>query len=53
MNRRFVFITGATGYMGRSLVPALLARDYRVRALVERIKRARLELLKPCAPSPC
>ena len=34
MIRRFVFITGATGYMGRSLIPALLARGHRVRALV-------------------
>lgn len=29
-----VFVTGATGYIGRSLVPALLARGHRVRALV-------------------
>jgi len=34
MTRRFVFITGATGYMGRSLIPALLARGHGVRALV-------------------
>ncbi len=34
MIRRFVFITGATGYMGRALIPALLARGHRVRALV-------------------
>src|SRR5581483_12279645 len=29
-----VFITGGTGYMGRRLIPALLARGHRVRALV-------------------
>jgi uncharacterized protein YbjT (DUF2867 family) len=29
-----VFMTGATGYIGRALVPALLARTHRVRALV-------------------
>lgn len=33
MAHRTVFITGATGYMGRSLIPALLARGHRVRAL--------------------
>jgi uncharacterized protein YbjT (DUF2867 family) len=31
---RAVFITGATGYMGQALMPALLARGHRVRALV-------------------
>jgi uncharacterized protein YbjT (DUF2867 family) len=34
MISRFVFVTGATGYMGRALIPALLARGHRVRALV-------------------
>jgi uncharacterized protein YbjT (DUF2867 family) len=29
-----VFVTGATGYMGRALIPALLDRTHRVRALV-------------------
>jgi uncharacterized protein YbjT (DUF2867 family) len=29
-----VFITGGTGYMGRSLIPALMERGHRVRALV-------------------
>jgi uncharacterized protein YbjT (DUF2867 family) len=29
-----VFVTGATGYIGRRLTPALLARGHRVRALV-------------------
>lgn len=32
--RRSVLITGATGYLGRELGPALLARGHRVRALV-------------------
>ena len=34
MISRCVFVTGATGYMGRALIPALLARGHRVRALV-------------------
>ena len=33
MLRRCVFITGATGYIGRALIPALLARGHSVRAL--------------------
>jgi uncharacterized protein YbjT (DUF2867 family) len=31
--RRCVFVTGATGYMGLALIPALLRRGHRVRAL--------------------
>jgi dTDP-6-deoxy-L-talose 4-dehydrogenase (NAD+) len=31
---RDVFITGATGYIGRRLTDALVARGHRVRALV-------------------
>ena len=31
---RLVFVTGGTGYMGRRVIPALLARGHRVRALV-------------------
>jgi thioester reductase-like protein len=31
---RLVFVTGETGYMGRRVIPALLARGHRVRALV-------------------
>ena len=34
MARHDVFITGATGYIGRALVPALLERGHAVRALV-------------------
>src|SRR5687768_14755022 len=29
-----IFVTGATGYLGRALIPALLARRHHVRALV-------------------
>ena len=34
MERHEVFVTGATGYIGGALVPALLARGHRVRALI-------------------
>jgi uncharacterized protein YbjT (DUF2867 family) len=34
MNRQDVFVTGASGYIGSRLVPALLARGHRVAALV-------------------
>jgi len=33
-NPRRVFVTGGTGYMGTSLIPVLLERGHRVRALV-------------------
>jgi uncharacterized protein YbjT (DUF2867 family) len=33
MTRHEVFVTGATGYLGRALVPELLARGHAVRAL--------------------
>jgi uncharacterized protein YbjT (DUF2867 family) len=33
MAQHMVFVTGATGYLGRALIPALLARGHRVRAL--------------------
>ena len=42
MTRHEVFITGATGYIGRALVPALLARGHQVRALVRRGSEAKL-----------
>jgi uncharacterized protein YbjT (DUF2867 family) len=34
MSRHEIFVTGATGYIGRALVPALLARGHHVRVLV-------------------
>jgi len=33
MTQHEVFVTGATGYLGRALIPALLARGHAVRAL--------------------
>jgi uncharacterized protein YbjT (DUF2867 family) len=40
--RRRVFITGGTGYLGRALIPLLLARGHEVRALVRRGSEAKL-----------
>ena len=40
--RHDVFVTGATGYIGRALVPALLARGHTVRALVRPASAAKL-----------
>jgi uncharacterized protein YbjT (DUF2867 family) len=37
-----VFVTGGTGYMGRRVIPALLARGHRVRALVREGSKAKL-----------
>jgi uncharacterized protein YbjT (DUF2867 family) len=42
MTSRLVFITGATGYLGRALVAALLARGHRVRALARQESRSRV-----------
>jgi uncharacterized protein YbjT (DUF2867 family) len=39
---RQVFVAGATGYLGRHLIPALLARGHRVRALARRGSEARV-----------
>jgi uncharacterized protein YbjT (DUF2867 family) len=41
LNPRDVFVTGATGYIGRRLVTALVARGHRVRALVRPESAAR------------
>jgi uncharacterized protein YbjT (DUF2867 family) len=42
MRARPVFATGGTGYLGRLLIDALLARDYPVHALVRPGSEARL-----------
>src|SRR5882757_2980313 len=36
MIHRCVFVTGATGYIGRALIPALLARGHSVKALARK-----------------
>ncbi len=33
MTKRLVFVTGGTGYIGRSLIKGLIARGHQVRAL--------------------
>jgi uncharacterized protein YbjT (DUF2867 family) len=42
--RRLILVTGATGYVGGRLVPALVDRGYRVRCLVRRPSEARSRL---------
>jgi uncharacterized protein YbjT (DUF2867 family) len=42
MRARPVFVTGGTGYLGRALIDALLAREYPVHALVRPGSEARL-----------
>jgi uncharacterized protein YbjT (DUF2867 family) len=39
---RDVLVTGATGYMGTRLIPALVARGHRVRALTREVSRGRV-----------
>jgi len=45
---RYVFITGATGYLGRHLVPELLRRGHQVKALVR--KESAGKLSNGCIP---
>ena len=42
MAKRTIFITGGTGFMGRSLIPELLKRGHEVRALVRRGSESKL-----------
>jgi uncharacterized protein YbjT (DUF2867 family) len=39
---RHVFVTGGTGYIGRRVIPALLSRGHRVRALTRETSREKL-----------
>ena len=45
---RDVFVTGGTGYIGRRIIPALVARGHRVHALVRPASQLRLPL--GCTP---
>jgi uncharacterized protein YbjT (DUF2867 family) len=42
MTQRTIFITGGTGFMGRSLIPEVLKRGHSVRALARRGSEAKL-----------
>jgi uncharacterized protein YbjT (DUF2867 family) len=42
MDQRTIFVTGGTGYIGRRLIPLLLARGHEVRALVRPGSEAKL-----------
>jgi uncharacterized protein YbjT (DUF2867 family) len=42
ISSREVFVTGGTGYIGRRVIPALVARGHRVRALVRQASLLRL-----------
>lgn len=42
MTRPEVFVTGATGYLGRALIPALIARGHRVKALARHASAQRV-----------
>ncbi len=40
MARKLIFLTGATGFLGRHLVPCLLAEGYSLRLLVRRSSKS-------------
>jgi len=46
MATRKVFITGATGYLGRHLIPELLGREHTIKALVREKSASKLNF--PC-----
>ncbi len=47
MTRHTVFVTGATGYKGRALIPRLIARRHRVGALARDASARVLRMLPP------
>ena len=48
MRKRHVFVTGATGYLGRRAIPELLARGHAVRALARPESASRLPVASRC-----
>ena len=48
VSSRDIFVTGGTGYIGRRVIPALVARGHRVRALVR--PASQLRLPRGCTP---
>jgi len=50
MQKRHVFVTGATGYLGRHAIPELLARGHAVRALARPESASWLPVASGCEP---
>jgi uncharacterized protein YbjT (DUF2867 family) len=48
MRKRHVFVTGATGYLGRRVIPELLSRGHAVRALARPESASRLLVASGC-----